>query len=231
MKFERKPLVVSALLCLLAIPAPSFAWQARPGGYMSVFLGASSPQDTVATDSEFNPVTTKNAQLRFDPGLNIGGSAGYDFGFLRIEGEMSYKQGEITSVTDQLFGTRYVNVDGHVGALALMMNGFFDLHNDSPVTPYLGGGMGVASLGLSDTRGVDAVSGALNNHIFSSDRDNVFAYQMGAGLEVALSRWLSLDLGYRYFGTGTGTLKKDWPDFTNVKLESHNATAGLRLKF
>lgn len=231
MNIKRSLVAISILTGMAAIPAVCFASPSRPGRYMSVFTGASAQQDTTATISEFNPVTTKNAQVQLDPGINFGGTAGYDFGFLRLEGEMSYKQADINSVSEQTFGTRYVNVDGHLGAFAMMINGFFDLHNESPVTPYLGGGMGFASLNLSDTRGVDANSGALNNHIFRSDDDTVFAYQAGAGLEVALNQRLSLDLGYRYFSTSRGNFRKDWPNSTDLKFESHNAAVGLRLKF
>ena len=229
MNMKRTVVVACALVAIVAIPAVSFALPARPGGYMTVFLGASVPQDTSVTISEFNPVSTRDAQVQFDPGINIGGSAGYDFGFLRLEGEMSYKNGEITSV--QSLGTRYVNVDGHLGAFTMMTNGFFDLHNESPVTPYLGGGIGFATLNLGTTRGVDANSGALNDHIFRYDTDTVFAYQAGAGLEVALNRRLSLDLGYRYFGTSRASFRRDWPNSTDLKLQSNNAQVGLRIKF
>ena len=231
MNIKRSLAVISVLVAIAAIPAVSFASPARPGGYMSVFLGASAQKDTTATISEFNPVTTKNAQVQLDPGINIGGTAGYDFGFLRLEGEVSYKQEEISSVSEQTFGTRYVNVDGHLGAFAMMVNGFFDLHNESPITPYLGGGIGFASMNLSDTRGIDASTGAINNHIFRSDNDNVFAYQAGAGMEVALTQRFSIDLGYRYFCTSRASFRKDWPNSTDLKLESHNAAVGLRLKF
>lgn len=231
MNIKKSLIVISALAGLAAIPAASFALPARPGAYMSVFVGASAPQDTSVTISEFYPVTTKNTRVQFDPGINIGGTAGYDFGLLRLEGEMSYKNGAMTSVTEQTFGTRYVNVDGRLGAFTMMMNGFFDLHNESPVTPYFGGGMGFAALNLSTTKGVDANSGKLNDHIFSSDDDTVFAYQAGAGLEVALNRRLSLDLGYRYFGTSRASFGKDWPNSTDLRLASHNAAVGLRIKF
>jgi len=231
MNIRRNLAAVATLVGVAAIPAVCFASPARPGAYMSGFLGVSAPQDTTVSISEFNPVTTKDAQVEFDPGINIGGTAGYDFGFFRLEGEMSYKRGEITSVTEESFGTRYRNVDGHIGAFAMMMNGFFDLHNESPVTPYLGGGMGFASVNLSNTRGVDAVRGAINDHVFRSDDDTVFAYQAGAGMEVALNRRLSLDLGYRYFGTSLASFRKDWPNSTDLRLKSHNAAFGLRLKF
>lgn len=231
MNINRGLIAIAVLTGITVIPANCLASPDRPGGYMSVFLGASAPLDSAATISEFNPVTTKNVQVQFDPGINIGGTAGYDFGFLRLEGELTYKRGEITGVTEQAYGTRYVNVDGHTGIFALMMNGFFELHNDTPVTPYLGGGMGFGSLNMSSTRGVDANTGALNNHIFRSDYDIVLAYQGGAGIDIALNQRLSLDLGYRYFGTSRGSFRKDWPNSTDLKLESHNAAVGLRVKF
>lgn len=233
MNVTRSLVAISALIGTAVIPAVSFAMPAQKGPYLSVFVGASAPQDSSVTISEFNPaVSTKDAQVRFDPGLNIGGSAGYDFGFFRLEGEMSYKNSSITSVTEQQApGTRYVNTDGNLGAFAMMMNGFFDLHNESPVTPYLGGGVGYAALNLDTTRGVDVQSGLLNNSIFRSDEDNVFAYQAGGGLQVALNRRLSLDLGYRYFGTTMASFRKDWPNSTDLKLSSHNGAVGLRIKF
>jgi opacity protein-like surface antigen len=231
MNIKRSFVAISTLIGMAAIPAICCASPARPSGYLSLFLGASVPQDTDVTISEFNPVTVKNTQAQFDPGINIGGTGGYDFGFIRLEGEMSYKQGEITSVTERTYGNRYVNVDGHVGAFTMLMNGFFDLHNDSPITPYLGGGMGFATVSLSNTKGVDANSGALNHRVFKSDDDTVFAYQAGAGVDVALNRHLSLDVGYRYFGTSRANFTEDWPNSTNLKLASHNAAVGLRLKF
>jgi opacity protein-like surface antigen len=231
MSNNRSLVIIFVLVAIAAIPAVSFASPARPGSYISGFLGANAQQDTTATISEFNPVTTKNAQVQFDPGINIGGSAGYDFGTLRLEGEMSYKQENISSVSEQTFGTKYINVDGHLGAFAMMINGFFDFHNESPITPYLGGGMGFAALNLSNTRGVDANTGAINDHIFRSDDATVFAYQAGAGVEVAINKRFSIDLGYRYFCTSKANFRKDWPNSTDLKLESHNAAVGFRLKF
>ena len=231
MNMKRTLLSISALMVLAASPAVCLATESKPAGYMSVFLGASLPQDTSVTISEFNPVTVKEARVQFDPGVNIGGTSGYDFGFLRLEGEMSYKYAEITSVTERSYGIRYVNVDGGLSAFALMMNGFFDLHNPSPITPYLGGGMGFASLKLGNTRGVEADSGAVNYHLFRSDEDSVFAYQFGAGMEVEMNPRLSLDLGYRFFGTSRASFSEQWPNSTDLKLESHNAAIGLRMKF
>lgn len=231
MHIKKSVIVISALFGIAALPSLSLAAPPRPGGYMSAFVGASTPQDSDVTITEFNPVSVRDTQVQYDAGLNIGATAGYDFGYVRVEGELSYKRGEISTVTDRDSDTRYVNMDGHIGATAMMVNTFFDLHNESPITPYLGGGIGVAKLNLSDAKGVDATTGALNYHVFHSDDDNVFAYQVGAGVEVGLSRHLSLDMGYRYFATSRASFNKDWPNTTALKFQSHNAAVALRVKF
>jgi opacity protein-like surface antigen len=50
-------------------------------------------------------------------------------------------------------------------------------------------------------------------------------------MEIAIQRKLSLDLGYRYFGTAKGTFDKDFNRNVDLKFESHNATLGVRVKF
>lgn len=221
-------LIAVAALAVLLIPAVSSAIPARPGAYVSGFAGLSFLRDTTVTTSDLTNINpTISDKVEFDPGLSIGGTGGYDFGFLRLEGELSYKYAEISRITEDT-GFRFGNVDGNLGALAMMFNAFFDLHNESPVTPYWGGGIGFASLYLSNTFGTDTGGRVL---LYPSDDTTVFAYQAGGGLEIAIHRKLSLDLGYRYFGTAKGTFDTDINSNIDLKFESHNATMGVRVKF
>ena len=224
-------LIVVAAIVTLATPAVSLATPIHPGPYMSGFLGVSVPQNTDVTTTFFGPGgEVIRDRVEFDPGIDIGVTGGYDFGFVRLEGELSYKRGDIAIVNDQTNGTRFVNVDGNLGALAMMFNGFIDLHNATPVTPYFGGGIGFAALHLSDATGIDPVTGTVQG-LYSSDDTSVFAYQAGAGLEISLNRRVSLDLGYRYFATAKARFDKDIFTSTELKYESHNAVAGVRVKF
>jgi opacity protein-like surface antigen len=224
-------ITVAAALAAISIPTIGAAAPARPGGYVSGFIGASITRDADATTVDYGtPVTTFNDRIQFDPGITIGGTGGYDFGFLRLEGELSYKHAEIKEITDRDFGDRYRSIDGSLGALAMMGNAFFDLHNSSPVTPYWGGGIGLAVLRLSDTFGTNTGTGNRSS-IYSEGDDTVFAYQAGGGVEIALNRQLSLDVGYRYFGTSSATFDKDVMRTTDLKMESHNVAVGLRVKF
>jgi len=108
----------------------------------------------------------------------------------------------------------------------MMCNAFFDLHNSSPITPYLGGGIGFATMYLSDTFVPgDPVP------IYQADNDTVFAYQAGGGLDIALNRRISLDLSYRYFATTKAKFGSNSDVTTDLTFRSHNTAVGLRVKF
>jgi opacity protein-like surface antigen len=229
----KRTLVVIAALTSLAIPAICPAASARPGAYMSGFLGLNvNPDTNVASTDLVPPPEDFNDRVEFDPNINIGATAGYDFGIVRLEGELSYKQAGIGSVTSQSDGFRFHNVNGSIGALAMMFNGFFDLHNNSSFTPYLGGGIGFAGLHLSDTTGIDTRGGAAQKiTLYGAGDDTVFAYQVGTGVEIALNQQCSLDIGYRYFVTDRANFDSDLAIMTGLKFESHNATVGVRFKY
>lgn len=227
----KKALTTLALFIAVAIPAASQAAPMRPGPYVSGFLGLSVPKDTSITTigTDQNGSSPIRDQVEFDPGINIGGTGGYDFGFVRLEGELSYKHSEINKISDGYTGEQYGNPDGSLGALAFMGNAFVDLHNASPVTPYLGGGIGFAVLHISDTYAT--IGNAPRSQFYSDDDDTVFAYQVGAGVDVAINRRFSIDIGYRYFATDKAHFSRGISDSSGVKFESHNAAVGFRVKF
>lgn len=228
MKTINKLMIISSAL-LLALPAVCSAEAPRTGAYVSGFIGVSVPRDSSVTTDYFNG-GSDNDQVEFDPGINIGGTGGYDFGYLRLEGEISYKHSEIGSITDKNAPppNRFLNPDGNLGVTAFMANAFFDLHNDTRVTPYLGGGIGFANLHLSDTYATDSAG---RFRIYDEGDDTVFAYQAGAGVEIALNRRYSLDIGYRYFGTDTAKINRESDMWHSLKFESHNVAVGFRATF
>jgi outer membrane autotransporter protein len=198
----------------------------RPGPYISGFLGASFARDDTVSgyDSFFN--SSFNDRVTFDPGIYVGGTGGYDFGFLRLEGELSYRHAKLDTVTASS-GGRYRNVDGDLGTFATMFNVFLDMHNSSRVTPYVGGGIGFATLHLSNTT---AFGNAGKLTLYDDSNDTVFASQVGAGVDIAMNSRMSLDLGYRYFITDKSRLDGDFTS-SNLRFESHNALVGFRFKF
>lgn len=225
----KKSVTCIIVLCFMVIPALSWGASVRPGPYVSGFIGATVTRNTEVSSSQFSNggLVPFNDQVEFDPGLNIGGTGGYDFGYMRLEGEMSYKYAEMSNITTAE-GVRFGNPDGgSIGVFAMMANAFVDLHNSGPITPYFGGGVGFANLYLSGDFGDVTANGTF---FYPEDDDTVFAYQAGAGLGIALNRRLTLDIGYRYFGTARATFSNGF-DSASLKYESHNAAVGVRVKF
>ena len=159
-----------------------------------------------------------------------GRSGGYDFGFLRLEGELSYRHANFDTITDKT-NYRFRNVDGNLGAFSSMFNMFFDLHNPSRVTPYLGGGIGFANLRLSDTNAYDSRPPAGRVRLYDESNDTVAAYQVGAGMDLAINSRFSLDIGYRYFITEKAKFDSDPANTNELRFESHNAMIGFKFKY
>ena len=226
--------LVTVVLVSLVLPAAAFSEPLKTGAYMSGFIGATVPKDINVDTEDYTANKIYNDRVEMDPGLNIGMTGGYNFGFFRLEGELSYKYAEMKEITDLSDNYRYRNVSGDIGVLAMMINGFFDIRNDSPITPYFGGGVGYATIYLSDTYGTNTRGGfTTRDLLYSEDLDSVLAYQLGGGVEISLNSVLSLDLGYRYFGTSKAELGDDWGgnSLSELKVRSHNAGIGLRVKF
>jgi opacity protein-like surface antigen len=214
-------MIVVAALATILIPSLVRGEPPGMGPYVSWFIGVSAPQERHADSYDY--YGSYDDRVEFDSGIDVGGSGGYDFGYVRLEEELSYKYGDIDAVHDTTSNATYHDIDGSMGVFAAMFNCFFDLHNNSPVTPYLGGGIGVAVLHLDDTY-YD------HGKLYDADDDTVFAYQVGAGVEININRSFSLDLGYRYFVTDKGRFEGDGLG-TRMKFESHNGTVGVRFKF
>src|SRR5512133_1061429 len=98
----KKSVIVFVALALLAVPVIGSAFPPRPGPYLTGFLGVAFPVDMDVTSTQFGPgAQTFNDRVEFDPGINIGGAGGFDFGYLRIEGELSYKGAEMSSIVEK----------------------------------------------------------------------------------------------------------------------------------
>ncbi len=226
----KRSIVILAVVAAFMIPSLCSATPPRPGPYVAGFAGVSVPRDTEPTTTDLDTGLTFHDNVEFDAGPLVGGAAGFDFGFLRLEGELAYRHSDIKSVFDKDNNFSFHDVDGGLGSFSMMANAFVDLHNPSPITPYFGGGIGFAVLMMDDVSGVDPVSGN-RLPLYPRDENTVFAYQVGAGVDIALNPIMSLDVGYRYFGTESARFEGGFLSTSNVKLESHNALVGIRVKF
>lgn len=155
-------------------------------------------------------------EATFNAGFGFGGGGGYDFDFLRVEGEIAYRKNDINKVSTALYGN--AGGSGDLSALSFMLNGFYDFKNRTFITPYIGGGIGVALLELSTVT-------AETIRISGGD-DTVFAYQLEAGFNNAITESMSFDLGYRYFATTDPSVGE-----TDAQYKSHNVVIRFRYVF
>lgn len=146
------------------------------------------------------------AELSYDMGGAVNVSAGYDFGGLRVEGEFGYKGADV----DKLEG---IKVEGDATIMSLMANGFYDFKMASPVTPFVGVGIGF-------------IKGELDDGFDSSD-DTALGYQLSVGAAMQVAPNVHVDLTYRYQSTFSD-FKMDGVD---VSYGSSNVLAGVRLNF
>ncbi len=154
-------------------------------------------------------------------GYSVGGSVGYKLGYFRLEGEVAYRKYD---PDDLEFTGVDLDIGGDITVMSYMGNLYLDFDNSTILTPYIGGGLGVAEISSNNLNR----AGIFN----VDDDDTVFAYKVGAGLALTLATFLDLTLDYHYFGTAD-------PEFNNSinssefnpGFKSHNVQGGLRFRF
>lgn len=85
-----------------------------------------------------------------------------------------------------------------------MLNVYYDIDMGTKFTPYVGGGIGLAHLKNKTKVTGSTPAGALNSG--SSESENNFAWNIGAGVSYAVNSNVSIDAGYRY--TDYGNVKE-----------------------
>lgn len=206
--------------CFTLLSSFSTVAHCAEGIYFSGQLGLSAQSNSNVTDPRLP--TGVVPDVKFDNGLGIGAALGYDFGTIRLELELIHRKNKIKSVSVTGLGSTSSNGDS--SSLASMVNVYYDVENSTILTPFVMAGLGYAKVKLNNLHVIAPTLAAVR--INSSYKDNVAAYQFGAGVSMELSENISLSVAYRYFKTAdpkTGT--------TTTKYASHNGFTALRLHF
>lgn len=217
-------MAVSAAAAVL-IPAGASAQQ--EGFYASLGGGLN-----FLDDSDFDIAGGVGVDNQYDTGFIISGAVGYatapvwDYGSLRLEGEVSYRQNDIDVHSVAALGGDQPGSTGEASALAFMANVYHDFLPGSDFRPYVGGGIGLASIEFSDY-GIAAVPDVLD------DDDTAFAYQLIAGASYSFTPQLAATIDYRFFAAdpeletsaATGSVSND------VDYQSQTIMVGLRYTF
>lgn len=136
----------------------------------------------------------------------IGGGAfvGYDFYPMQqvpVRAEIEYA---IRTNSETDWGSKAIggvpagaaSLKGQWNLQTLFLNAYWDFHNDTAFTPYIGGGLG---MGIIQSKYEMDILGGSGSH---NETNTVFAWNAGAGVAYAITDNLSADLAYRFVGLG-----------------------------
>lgn len=149
----------------------------------------------VTTDTEleefFGQALAPNTEISFDPGFRLGLRGGYGVtDWFDAEVETGFAVNRIDSITGAS------EADGSVTQIPLLANARFHCPALHRISPYFGGGFGLASTVIWAD---DIVIGGTT--MDGSTSGLVFAYQAFAGVRFAITEQMGISLEYHYFGT------------------------------
>ena len=180
------------------------------GWYVGADAGVNFAQDTKFDDTN---------KVKFDTGYGILGQVGYDFrGPLRAEAELGWRSNGVNKIDG-------AKAKGSVDPATLLFNVYYDFHNSSAFTPFLGVGVGAAYLNVDNARPKGVAKGV-------DDGDLTFAYQGIAGASYAINDNWSLKGSYHYLRTTDGRFKdKSDGSRADANYKSHAVFVGFTYAF
>lgn len=206
---------------------------------------------TRTTSSVYTATSSQSVDTSFKTGFVLGGNAGVEWGNgLRTELELAFRQNNskkhahlkthfhshfapYTTSTSGGEGVTTISTSDHsrdsevsanvrLRAWSLMANAWYDFDLGLPITPYVGGGIGLAQV---------KISGDLDGSRLFEKNDSVFAWQVGAGASLPISDTTKLFLDYRYFSAADAHLKLE-PGYNggsiSADFNSHSLMLGVR---
>lgn len=200
----KKGLVLACSAMALAL-AMSSAAEARDGFYLTARGGMTwnnlnSKKDAVSADK----------LSKLDHVGVYSGAIGYKYKYLRSEFEYVWRadaEEDISSGGIPL-GTTSVKSESY------MFNMFLDFMPNYWISPYIGGGIGMSKMELTNK----------NVGILPAEtwKENTFTWQVGTGLTIRLNRCLNIDAGYRYYTLGK---------IEGAEVNTHEWYGGIRFTF
>lgn len=204
--------------------------QEDKGFYGSVSATISILQDTEGTIANAPlPGSTVRTENSFGTGFGGQAALGYDFGNIRIEGELGFTRDKQDGYVAIVPPTGNIVADAKEKSLRGMVNAYADIGNGS-IQPYVGAGLGIARVKL-DFFGPRAPFPTEPPRQLILDSDTRFAYQLIGGVAVPVSDAAAITLQYRWFDAGTIKLLDSRGELATRDHKGHNFDLGLRFRF
>ncbi len=208
------------VVVLAMVSSPVFAQQA-PAWYAGISSGV-----TYMNPSEISG--GNGGKLGYDQGFNSDVAFGYapngslqPFADMRIEFEFGYHSNPTNRYTPSLGAA--AGTPGSVQSISYMGNAFYDFHNYSAWTPYVGAGAGIATVKLAKAIGTGA----------RGSDSNAFAYQFMGGVYYTDPTLPKMDwsLGYRYYDISDPRFRYDGGKIKVNNLTTQDVELGARYRF
>lgn len=189
---------------LLTLPTISVAIDLE-GYYITAKGGISKSMDTGVTD--IINATPTDFFLE-DNDLGTGWAGGLSVGKyltnkFRMELEFTRRGGlEYNALNSDPSNSFYEKA--HISSNALFVNGLYDFQpfsvKSSSITPYIGGGIGIARNKMGMQKEIDGDGDVLET--WNSNSISSLAYKLSVGTLVSFTEKVSLDLNYQYVNLG-----------------------------
>ena len=186
--------------------------------YIAARGGVNFPLD------QSNDTTGFDVDVEFGSGALVGGAVGYDSNAgWRAEAEFTYRKNDI-EVLDFNGNRQTLIGEADAKVKSYMANVYWDFATDSDVTPYVGVGLGAAT--IDET--------AFYGPVAFDNEETGFAYQAIAGAQMKLTDSIALTTDVRYFSIVGPDFDRVSPGGTarlDGEYKSIALTAGLVWRF
>ena len=194
----RVRLLLGSLCCLLLPLAPLLAdsHRADSGFYVAVRAGSTFTDPATGSlvrmrdDYGSGDPIFYDSRFTYGTGVSVNGAAGYAFGALRLEAELSYAVTDLGYWTSEVRDDqgRFVNqtvVLQRLNATGLTANLWYDIDTGTVFSPFLGGGAGAVFQFANEAEWlVSQGSAGLEDYEFLWATGFGITYHLGAGIGV-----------------------------------------------
>ncbi|WP_321397416.1 OmpA family protein [Emcibacter sp.] len=195
--------------------------QAEDGNW---YTGLEAGYSLLGAEKSTGASSGLNIRNEFKDGPAIGAVLGYDYGMLRLEGELGFHRHSLDHlVVTNAGGTGAASgsASGNSGLTTLMGNFVVDVldrKDGAVIEPFIGAGLGFGRLNWS-------------NIAYVADKKTSFAYQAFAGVRVPATDSLDVVAKYRYLATDDIGLTSSAGSNFKAGYDAHDFMIGLYYSF
>ena len=200
----KKGLVLACVSLAFTLFA-SVCAEARDGFYLTArggrtWMNLNNSEDAVSQKADF----------AFNSVMMYSGAIGYKYKYFR--GEIEYVSRD-NSEKDKYSETSGLwSSTSELSANSIMANAYIDFMPNYWFSPYITGGIGYSEIEFTYTNALGS----------TTEEDNKFSWQAGAGLTLRINKCLNIDGGYRYYTLGK---------IKDGEANGHEWYAGIRFTF